>query len=114
MRLVDSGATWYKRVSRNLRSTSYSDAKPNPPWHCKHALAASQEASAATSNAVLASGPQLLAAANNAQALKRIKLAASTLINALAMGNCTPWFCPIGRPNTIRSVAYLVTLSINQ
>ena len=28
IRLVDIGATWYRRVSRNLRSTSYSAVKP--------------------------------------------------------------------------------------
>jgi hypothetical protein len=32
IRLVEIGATWYSRVSRNLRSTSYSQAKPKPPW----------------------------------------------------------------------------------
>src|SRR3569832_544854 len=31
IRLVEIGATWYRRVSRNLRSTSYSCAKPKPP-----------------------------------------------------------------------------------
>src|SRR5258708_2261386 len=37
---------------------SYSAAKPNPPWVCKHTLAASQEASAANSFAMFASAPQ--------------------------------------------------------
>src|SRR5207249_9432186 len=41
MRLVEIGATRYRRVSRNLRSTSYSAAKPKPPWVCRHTLAAS-------------------------------------------------------------------------
>ena len=41
MRLVEIGATWYSRVSRNLRSTSYSQAKPKPPWNWMQALAAS-------------------------------------------------------------------------
>src|SRR5262249_41249032 len=31
IRLVEMGATRYRRVSRNLRSTSYSAAKPKPP-----------------------------------------------------------------------------------
>ena len=34
--LVEIGATWNSRVSRNLRSTSYSSAKPKPPWVCTH------------------------------------------------------------------------------
>ena len=37
--MVEIGATWYKRVSRNLRSTSYSQAKPKPPWYWMHTLA---------------------------------------------------------------------------
>ena len=58
---MDTGATWYSRVSRNLRSTSYSAAKPKPPWVCRQTLAASQDASAASSLAMLASAPHGLA-----------------------------------------------------
>src|SRR5581483_4759045 len=36
---------------------SYSSAKPKPPWVCTHISAANQEASAAKSLAMLASGP---------------------------------------------------------
>src|SRR3546814_15906095 len=46
--LVEIGATRYSRVSRNLRSTSYSSAKPKPPNVCTHMSAAAQEASAAS------------------------------------------------------------------
>ena len=41
-------------------------------------------------------------------ALMRIRSAASTLTWARAIGNWMPWFWPIGRPNTTRSVAYCV------
>ena len=76
--MVEIGATWYSRVSRNLRSTSYSQAKPKPPWNCRQALAASHEALAARYLAMLASAPQGWCASNSAQALQRIRLAAST------------------------------------
>ena len=46
--LVEIGATWNSRVSRHLRSTSYSRAKPKPPWLCRQASAACQAASEAT------------------------------------------------------------------
>ena len=58
---------------------SYSAAKPKPPWNCRQALAASHDASAASSFAMFASAPQGLCASNSAQALKRIRFAASTL-----------------------------------
>ena len=44
----------------------------------------------------------------------RIRSAASTLTCARAIGNCTPWFWPIGRPKTTRSFAYFVARSMNQ
>ena len=69
IRLVEMGATWYKRVSRNLRSTSYSWAKPKPPWNCRQALAAYHEASAASIFAILACVPQGWCASNSSQAL---------------------------------------------
>src|SRR5687768_17978973 len=34
----------------------------------------------------------------------RIRSAASTLTCARAIGNWTPWFCPIGLPKTTRSL----------
>src|SRR3569832_1367840 len=58
IRLVEIGATWYRRVSRNLRSASYSCAKPKPPGNCRQALAASHDASAASIFAMLACAPQ--------------------------------------------------------
>ena len=58
----------YRRVSRNLRSTSYSSAKPKPPWVSRQALAASQEASDASSLAMFASGPQGCPASNSSAA----------------------------------------------
>ncbi|SST08295.1 Uncharacterised protein [Acinetobacter baumannii] len=102
---MEIGATWYRRVSRNLRSTSYSQAKPKPPWVCRQALAASQEAFAARYLAMFALAPALSPASYSWQARQRIRSAASTSMCASAMGNCTPWFCPIGRPKTTRSRA---------
>src|SRR5690606_35657446 len=68
IRLVEIGATWYRRVSRNLRSTSYSLAKPKPPWNCRQALAASHDASAASSLAMFAWAPHGWGASNRRQA----------------------------------------------
>ena len=102
--LVEIGATWYSRVSRNLRSTSYSQAKPKPPWNWMQALAASQLALAARYLAMLAWAPQGWCASYSVQACQRIRSAASTSIWASAIGNCTPWFWPIGRPKTTRSL----------
>src|SRR5690606_13594643 len=68
IRLVEIGATWYRRVSRNLRSTSYSLAKPKPPWNCRQALAASHDASAASSLAMFAWAPHGWWASNRRQA----------------------------------------------
>src|SRR6266849_3028336 len=76
MRLVEIGATRYRRVSRNLRSTSYSAAKPNPPWVCRHTLAASHDAFAARYFAMFASAPQGLRRSNRSQAFQRIRSAA--------------------------------------
>ena len=47
IKFVEIGATWYKRVSRSLRSMSYSAANPNPPSVWSAAFPASHEASAA-------------------------------------------------------------------
>jgi len=50
-----------------------------------------QDASAASSRAMFASAPQgLMGVEPMHTLLKRIKLAASTLMYALAIGNCTP------------------------
>ena len=38
-------------------------------------------------------------------ARRRIRSAASIRACAHAIGNATPWFCPMGRPNTLRSLA---------
>ncbi|MCY1430063.1 hypothetical protein D9M71_460010 [compost metagenome] len=102
---MEIGATWYRRVSRNLRSTSYSQAKPKPPWVCRQALAASHEAFAARYLAMLALPPAFLPASYSSQARQRIRSAASISMCASAMGNWMPWFWPIGRPNTTRSRA---------
>ena len=67
-----------------------------------HALAASHAASAARYLAMLASGPHGWPASKSAAALSRMSAAASTAVCALAIGNCTPWFAPIGRPKTTR------------
>jgi hypothetical protein len=40
--------------------------------------------------------------------------AASSSAQARAIGNCTPWLAPIGRPNTTRSLAYSAALRTNQ
>ena len=56
---MPNGATVYSRASRNLRSTSYSSAKPKPPKVCTHMSAAAQLASDASSLAMLASSPAL-------------------------------------------------------
>src|SRR5665213_1658309 len=97
MRFVEIGAICISRVSRHLRSTSYSRAKPKPPWVCKQASAACQEASAASSFAMLASGPQGSAWSNSEAARRTIKFAASVSAKARDSGNCTPWFWPIGQ-----------------
>ena len=112
--LVEIGATWYRRVSRNLRSMSYSHAKPKPPWVCRQTLAASQLALAARYLAMLASAPAFWWASIFSQAFQRIRLAASSSMKASAIGNCTPWFWPMGRLNTTRSLAYLLARSMNQ
>ncbi|MNL75178.1 hypothetical protein D3C87_2009360 [compost metagenome] len=88
-----------------MRSTSYSQAKPKPPWVCRQALAASQEALAAKYLAMFALAPAFLPLSYSSQARQRIRSAASISIWASAIGNCTPWFCPIGRPKTTRSRA---------
>src|SRR6266850_4342696 len=69
MRLVEIGATRYRRVSLNLRSISYSAAKPKPPWVCRHTLAASQDALAARCLAMFASAPQFSFLSKSAAAL---------------------------------------------
>ena len=51
------------------------------------------------------SPPQGWCASNSVQALKRIRLAASVSMYASAIGKATPWFWPIGRLNTTRSLA---------
>ncbi len=48
----------------------------------------------------------VLCASIFSQAFQRIRLAASSSMNASAIGNCTPWFWPMGRSNTTRSLAY--------
>jgi hypothetical protein len=45
-----------------------------------------------------------LCVSNRRQASQRIRSAASTSMCASAIGNCTPWFWPIGRPKTTRSL----------
>ena len=100
-----NGATWYSRVSRNLRSMSYSAAKPNPPWVSRQALAAAHEASLASSFDMFASVPHGFPASNRSAAFLRIRSAALSDAYAFASGNWTPWFAPIGRPNTSRVLA---------
>ena len=76
--LVEIGATWYRRVSRNSRSMSYSQARPKPPCVCRQTLPASQLALAASYLAMLASAPAFWWASIFSQARQRIRLAAST------------------------------------
>src|SRR2546430_10960165 len=78
MRLVEIGATRYRRISRNLGSLSYSAAKPNPPCVWRQTLAASHAAFAASCLAMFASAPQGSPPSKRSHALKRIRLAAST------------------------------------
>ncbi|MNU01226.1 hypothetical protein D3C72_2445630 [compost metagenome] len=73
-----------------MRSTSYSLAKPKPPWVCRQALAASQLALAARYLAMLAAAPALRPLSYSVQARQRIRSAASISMWASAMGNCTP------------------------
>ena len=40
--------------------------------------------------------------------------AASTAMWALAIGNCTPWLAPMGRPKTTRWFEYATAFSTNQ
>src|SRR5438132_359569 len=93
---------------------SYSSANPKPPCVWTATLAASHDASAASSFAMLASAPHGSPRSNSSAARTRIRSAASTFTCARAIGNCTPWFCPIGRLNTTRSFAYFVARSTNQ
>ena len=74
---------------------------------CTATLAASHDASAASSFAMLASAPHGSPRSNSSAARMRMRSAASTFTCARAIGNCTPWFWPIGRPKTTRSFAYL-------
>src|SRR3712207_8980198 len=55
--LLLTGEIWYSRVSRNLRSTSYSSTKPLPPCVSRAVLAAAQLASEARCLAMFASAP---------------------------------------------------------
>ena len=75
-RLLLTGATWYRRVSRSLRSMSYSTANPNPPWVFSAALPASQEASEASIFAMLASAPHGSPRSKRSAAFQRIRSAA--------------------------------------
>ena len=84
---------------------SYSSAKPKPPCVCRQVSAACQEASDASSFAMLASVPQGMPASNSDAALRTIRLAASVSTWLRAMGNWMPWLAPMGRPNTSRSFA---------
>ena len=84
---------------------SYSCAKPKPPWASSAALAASHEASEARYLAMLASAPAGCPVSYSQAAFQRIRLAACAAMWALASGNWTPWFAPIGRPKTTRSLA---------
>ena len=54
---------------------------------------------------MFASSPQGWPASNSEAALLRINSLADTAMCALAMGNATPWFAPIGLSNTMRSLA---------
>ena len=63
---------------------------------------------------MLASGPHGMPASNMRAALVRMRSAASMLTCALAIGNCTPWFAPIGRPKITRWPAYATAFSVNQ
>ena len=58
-----------ERLSQNLRSTSYSAAKPKPPWVWMHTFRASRDALAARCLAMFASAPQDLRESNKAAAL---------------------------------------------
>ena len=111
---MEIGAIWNNLVSRHLRSTSYSLAKPKPPWHCMQASAACQVASDASSLPILASSPHGRPAAKRAAARRRIRSAASVSAWARAIGNCTDWFCPIGRSKTLRSFTYATDVLVNQ
>src|ERR671937_432457 len=93
---------------------SYSSANPKPPYVCTATFAASHDASAASSFAMFASVAHGRPASNSSAARNRIRSAGSTLTCARAIGNWTPWFCPIGRLNTTRSFAYRVARSTNQ
>ena len=78
------------------------------------ASAASQAASDASSFAMFASAPHFSPRSNLAAAVNRMRSAASTWAYALAIGNCIPWFVPIGFPKTTRFVAYFEARSTNQ
>ena len=67
-----------------------------------HALPASIAASEARYLAMLASGPHGMPASNMRAALVRMRSAASMFTCALAIGNCTPWLAPMGRPKITR------------
>ena len=54
---------------------------------------------------MFASAPHGSAASNRRAALSTISAAASVRAWHSASGKGTPWFCPMGRSNTVRDVA---------
>jgi hypothetical protein len=54
---------------------------------------------------MLACAPHGWWASKRRHASKRIRLAASISMCASASGKAMPWFCPIGRSKTTRSLA---------
>ena len=79
---------------------------PQPPKVSMAALAAFQAAREARYLAMLGPSPRVSASSKARAASSRIAAAARTSMYASAMGNCTPWFAPMGRPKTRRERAY--------
>jgi hypothetical protein len=63
---------------------------------------------------MLASAPHGSPASNSAAGLVAHQVRRLDLDVGAAIGNCTPWFWPMGRSNTTRSFAYFAALSTNQ
>src|SRR5581483_6207376 len=77
-----------------------------PPWVWRAASAAANPASAARYLAVLASSPQGSFRSSSQAALRIMSSAARRRAWASASGKAMPWFFPIGRSKTTRSLAY--------
>ena len=78
----------------------------------RQALAAAQLASRREVFGEFASGPQGMPASNGRGTVAD-QIGGLDLAWAAAIGNWTPWFAPIGRPNTSRPLAYSTARSMN-